>query len=98
MPFISTFSGNYDLDFSNVSISPNPWKEQTVISYTVHSKTWVSLEIFDLLGRKVKQWDEALRSPGKHQLQLTDLSAGVYLFRIPSKDVFRMMKMIKVHE
>ncbi len=98
VPFISTFSGNYDLDFSNVSISPNPWKEQTVISYTVHSKTWVSLEIFDLLGRKVKQWEEALKSPGKQQLQLTDLSAGVYLFRIQSKDGFRMMKMIKVHE
>ncbi|MBN1151154.1 T9SS type A sorting domain-containing protein [candidate division WOR-3 bacterium] len=71
-----------------LTISPNPFRGSTVISYQLPSACHVSLIIFDVTGREVISIKDQLQSPGDHQLiwngtdsRLLPLRAGTYFYR-----------------
>ena len=59
---------------------PNPFNPQTVISYSLDKTADVSLEVFDLLGRKVQTLVNGEMDAGNHDViwKGTDQGAGVY--------------------
>jgi len=69
---------------------PNPFSggSGTVIPYTLSGSTprHVTLEVFDLLGRRVATLVDGMRSPGSHTAQFTAdaLPSGMYLCRLSS--------------
>lgn len=65
---------------------PNPFNSQTIISYRLGASGSVTLDLYDILGRKVKTTAEGRREPGDHRIVITanDLASGVYLFIINS--------------
>jgi uncharacterized lipoprotein YddW (UPF0748 family) len=63
---------------------PNPFNPSTVIGFHVPNEQYVSLRIFDMLGREVRVVAEGMFSAGDHRFQFdgTGLSSGVYIYRI----------------
>ena len=66
------------LDFT---IYPNPASEDIVnIAYPYSDYTALEIRVYDITGRKLNV--ASLRTPDRHQLDLSGLSPGLYLVRI----------------
>ena len=65
---------------------PNPFNPTTTISYTLPSRSRVSLDIYDVLGRAVDQIDLGSVSSGTHDVEYdgSRLASGVYFYRLVS--------------
>jgi hypothetical protein len=75
---------------------PNPFNPSTLISYQLPSSADVSLEIYDLLGRKVNQFDFGRQEAGEHSFEYTagNKPSGVYFYRIKAGDFSDVKKMV----
>src|ERR1035437_4731963 len=96
-------SNNIDVSLSSQSIVlfqnvPNPFKEQTVISYTIPDNlTDVKIVFTDNLGNIIKEVPISSHGPGQLTVYAQDLSSGIYTYTIISNgitiDSKRMVKM-----
>jgi hypothetical protein len=93
--------GNPDR-FSLPQNYPNPFNPTTTIRFSLNQTAEVSLEVFNLLGQKVKTLLNGQRlSPGTHAVDWDGtaedgktVSAGVYLYRIQAGDFGDAKKMV----
>lgn len=78
---------------------PNPFNPVTVIGYSLPQASEVSIEIFDMTGRRVAVLSEGVQSAGRHtaEFDASDLSSGVYMYRLQSAGsvLTRKMTLIK---
>lgn len=78
---------------------PNPFNPATVISYQLPESGSVSLEVFDMTGRRVAILQEGMRTAGSHTVEFnaSQLSSGVYMYRLQSagNTLTRKMSLIK---
>ncbi|NQV14018.1 T9SS type A sorting domain-containing protein [bacterium] len=74
---------------------PNPFNGATTIPYTLIQPADVSLEVYDLLGRKILTEYCPFRSAGSHSFRLDTqaLSSAVYLVRISSRGEHHIQKL-----
>jgi len=74
---------------------PNPFNAQTTISYSLPTQSDVTIDIFDILGRKIETIAEGLRPAGDHQViwDASDRSSGIYFYRIKAGDKAETKKM-----
>jgi hypothetical protein len=63
---------------------PNPFNPSTTIRYAVPNESKVSVSVFNLLGQEVATLVDDIQQAGYHEVQFnaSDLSSGVYLYRI----------------
>ena len=67
---------------------PNPFNPSTNISYTIPEDSFVSLKIYDLLGRELRHLVNEYKSAGKYEIIFSaadgknDLMSGVYFYKI----------------
>ena len=63
---------------------PNPFNGITTIPYFLPDGGYVCLEVYNILGQRVKYFDSSIREAGYHSFQLdaSSLSSGVYLYRL----------------
>lgn len=76
---------------------PNPFNPSTVISYQLAENSRVSLEVFDMLGRKVASLIHSERmAAGVHQVtfQADNLASGIYIYRLKVNDEMFTKKML----
>lgn len=78
---------------------PNPFNPITNITYRLTKSTIVSLKIFDMTGREIKELVNSRQSSGVHQVQLNadELSSGIYLYRLSADGIkqTRQMTLVK---
>jgi PKD repeat protein len=76
---IGSLAGAYRL-----SASPNPFRHTTMISFKLQQESEVSLEIYDLLGRKISTLAEKSVLKGDQNISwnIGDEQAGVYMVRL----------------
>jgi len=81
-----------------LSCYPNPFNARTVIEYSLSATSSVSLEIFDILGRKIETLAEGLKPAGLHRVTWDAESqpSGVYLYKIRIGDIVAAKKMILI--
>lgn len=72
--------------FSNY---PNPFNQQTTITYAIAEPVHVSLQIFDIGGRLIDTLFEGNQQAGYHSVlwNVKDVSTGVYLYRITAGSI-----------
>ncbi len=78
---------------------PNPFNPSTVISYSIAKESFVSIKVYDLLGREVATLINSKKQPGNYQVEFDsrdykNLSSSMYFYRIQAgdfTDVKRMM-------
>ena len=77
---------------------PNPFNPSTVISYTLPQSGSVSLEVFDMTGRRIAVLTEGNKSAGTHSFEFdaSQLSSGVYMYRLQSSGTTLTRKMTLV--
>lgn len=75
---------------------PNPFNPTTTIEYLLPFSSFVSLSIYDILGREIAILDEGIRKAGAHSVTLnsSNLASGVYLYRLTSGSVHQTKKLI----
>ncbi|MBI2429912.1 MAG: T9SS type A sorting domain-containing protein [Ignavibacteriales bacterium] len=82
-------------DFS-ISVYPNPFNPATTIWYDLPKTTFVSMKLFDILGREVASLKNDLESSGSHIVKwdATNYPAGLYFCRIQADDFVGTEKLI----
>ena len=72
------------LSYSLKAAYPNPFNPSTVIPYELSNATDVSIEIFDMLGRRVGILVDEFKPAGFHTVRFdgSGLSSGVYMIRM----------------
>ncbi|MCX8056009.1 MAG: T9SS type A sorting domain-containing protein [Ignavibacteria bacterium] len=75
---------------------PNPFNPSTVIGFTIPSKEKVELSVYNLLGQKIKTLINKELEAGYHYVEFdaSDLSGGVYLYKIKAGNYSATKKMI----
>jgi hypothetical protein len=65
---------------------PNPFNPSTRIEYQLPRKEFVTLKVYDVLGREVAVLVNEVQSPGTHSVEFsaTGLASGVYFYRLES--------------
>ncbi len=63
---------------------PNPFNPTTTIRYSIPQVRFVTLKVYDILGRLVKTLVNRQEMPGMHEVQFdgSDIASGVYFYRI----------------
>jgi len=83
---------------------PNPFRQSTTIDYTVEQAAPVTLDIYDLLGRRIRRLVEAAQHPpGSHRAVWdgrddsgTPVSSGTYFYRLRVGDAVTSKQAIRV--
>ncbi len=82
---------------------PNPFNPATTISYTLEKSGWVELEIFNLLGEKVRTLVSDERRAGPHREnwdgadeQTRPVSSGLYIYRLRFENFSETKKMMLI--
>lgn len=75
---------------------PNPFNAGTKIKYELPRSSYVTLKIYDVLGREVTTLVDGRQNPGIYVYQWTPLSnsSGVYIYRLSAGDARLQKKMI----
>ena len=106
--------GNYEYTFPPVGVHgpgfvspkefslnqnyPNPFNPSTVIEYAVPKTSFVTVKVYDLIGREVKTLVSETKQAGYYSLNFnaSNLPSGVYLYKITAGDFNSTKKMILV--
>ena len=77
---------NYSIpeDFMLYQNYPNPFNIETKIKYEIFKLTFVTLKVFDILGREITTLVNAQKPVGAYEttFDASNLSSGVYIYRL----------------
>lgn len=76
-------------EFSLGANFPNPFNPSTTIIYVLPVDAEVTLEVYDVLGRRVAQLADGLKPAGYHDavFDAGELSSGIYIYRMTATGV-----------
>ncbi|MBN4081442.1 T9SS type A sorting domain-containing protein [Caldithrix abyssi] len=80
LPTLFTLDQNY----------PNPFNSSTQISYSIPSSHFVTLKIYDILGREIQTLVSEVQNAGTYSINLdiNKLSSGIYFYKLQVGDTF----------
>jgi hypothetical protein len=83
-------------DFVLYSNYPNPFNNSTKISYEIPIQSYVSIILYDVLGREVATLVNEVKPSGKHQFSFVEnnLVSGVYFYTLRAGNYTQTKKMI----
>ena len=72
------------VEFQLAQNYPNPFNPRTTIRYTLLQTSYVTLTVFDLLGRNIQTLVERMEQPGERSVlwDAAGLPSGVYMYRL----------------
>ena len=75
---------------------PNPFNPATTIEYRIGYFDHVTIEVYDILGRKVSLLVDEQKSPGAYKVSFdgTGLASGIYIYKLQAGNYFSAGKMI----
>jgi hypothetical protein len=90
-PVVTKLNGNY----------PNPFNPNTSISFSLKNRDFVSIEIYNILGQRVKTLVASEMNPGMHTITWMgkdnngrNVSSGVYFYKMKAGKYSHTKKMI----
>jgi len=75
---------------------PNPFNPGTTIEFALPQSAFVTLKIYNLLGKEVAMLISEQRSAGIHRFNwnASELASGVYLYRLEAGEVVQVKKLM----
>ena len=87
-------------EYNRAQNYPNPFNASTEIKYTIRNAGWVTIKVYDLLGKTIATLVNENKEAGFYQVNFNAASAGgglpsgVYFYSIKTGDFFNIKKMI----
>ena len=77
---------------------PNPFRDATVLAYSLPQPGHVSIAVYDLLGRRVALLVDGVQAAGTYTAPLggDDLASGLYLVRLEADGQVRTQRVVRV--
>ncbi len=79
---------------------PNPFNPTTMIKYQIPKSEFVSLKVYDILGRQVSVLVNKEQKAGTYSIEYgvrsKDLASGVYFYRIQAGNFIQVKKMLLI--
>jgi hypothetical protein len=77
-------------------IYPNPFNATTTIGYELPANSVVKLNVLDILGRRVQEFNYGLQTAGVHEVRFdgSKLASGTYLVKVQAGSFEGVQKMI----
>lgn len=78
---------------------PNPFNPTTIIHYQLPIRTFVKINVYDLLGREITSLVNEEQSAGKHSISFDaqSLPSGIYFYRLTAGSQTITKKMVIIH-
>jgi hypothetical protein len=75
---------------------PNPFNPKTIINYELGVANYVSLKIFDVLGKEIETLVSAKQNAGSYKVEFNgeDLPSGIYFYKLEGADFSEIRKMV----
>ena len=75
---------------------PNPFNPSTNIKYSIPADGFVSINLYNPLGEKVKEIISGFYKAGSYHITFnaSGLSSGIYLYRMQAGDISSVKKMV----
>lgn len=75
---------------------PNPFNSTTNIQYAISSRQFVSLKVYDILGREIAVIINEEKLPGEYEVKFDakNLSSGIYYYQLVSGNYIETKKMV----
>lgn len=75
---------------------PNPFNGNTRISYSVSNTQWVSIRVYDILGREVSVLVNEMLAAGDHQTiwDASNMASGIYFYRLTTDNFSSSKKLL----
>jgi len=74
------------------SVFPNPVSDFLILNFSDYSNTSLSVEVFTILGQKIKVFENLNTA---ETLDLSDLTSGVYLLKVSNNEITQSIKIKK---
>jgi hypothetical protein len=86
------------LSYSLSQNYPNPFNPVTSINYAIPKQGFVSLKIYDILGREITALVNEVKTPGYYVVDFdaSNLGSGVYFYKIVSNDFTDIKRMMLI--
>jgi hypothetical protein len=87
-----------ELEFELKQNYPNPFNPTTSISYQVPNAEFVTIKIYNILGKEIMTLVNEVKQPGMYMVEFDakDLTSGVYLYEIKTNNFRFIRKMILI--
>jgi len=91
-PVQNTFASEYKL-YNNY---PNPFNPETNIRYSIPKKDFVSIKIYNSIGKEVSSYVNKIQEAGVYEIKFNanNLSSGVYYYKLSTNEFNETQKMI----
>jgi hypothetical protein len=83
-------------EFQLMQNYPNPFNPTTTVSFVISHLSFVSLKVFDLLGREVRTLVNGMKPAGRYDVKFDagTLPSGIYVCALTAGDVHFTRKMV----
>ena len=77
---------------------PNPFNPTTKIKYSIPNSSFVTLKVFDILGREIETLINEEKTAGNYEIDFdaSQLSSGIYFYQLKSGEFIQTKKMILI--
>lgn len=77
---------------------PNPFNPTTTIGYELKSNSYVSLSVYNVLGKKVAELVNSKQSGGKYEVEFEsgNLSSGIYIYKLSAGNYSESRRMMLI--
>ena len=79
---------NMEFEHGSVSVYPNPASEMVTLNFSLNKAGNITVQLFDILGKQVKNMDlgTAYEGENQYQLHVGNLANGIYILRLKAGD------------
>ena len=87
-------------DFMLYQNYPNPFNPVTEINYSLPELSYVNIEIFDILGRKIKTLMDSQQDAGLHHVKFdaSNLTSGIYFYKFDGRTLKNEKSFSKINK
>jgi hypothetical protein len=84
--------------FKLIQNYPNPFNPTTIINYSIPKESFVTIKVYDLLGRELTTLVSEEKNAGEYSVKFngSKLASGVYLYRMQAGNFIQTKKLVLI--
>jgi photosystem II stability/assembly factor-like uncharacterized protein len=94
--FVSNINSGIPGAYKLYQNDPNPFNPSTIIKFQISKAAYITLKVFDVLGREVKTLVNEYMNTGEHEINFDagGLNSGIYFYKLTAGDFSETKKML----